>query len=859
TVVSKTAYNIVRQNLPTSNFNMDPSQKRTLDKEYVSEIVGQPINSYFLSEGSKKGDNVIGKMLSVEVETENEEKLHLAIKSLLPLVGDCDAASIGQAHFVTQLQVFPTELAYYTTARPLLQKVTGLKLDKPKFYSGCSDGLNDYIALEDLRNQGYKMADKKKGLNLPQVFSTLKNVAQLHAHAYAVIESNNETMNEAMSTSPLSGHTWGRSIFGLDQSLFFNSIIQKMVELLKEIGEEESAKKTERFADEGHKILLDLWRKTGQNGTKYFRTLIHGDLWINNLLFKGNSDGESVEDIAFIDFQQCRFGNIYEELHYFFFTSTTADFRKTHLRTCLQTYFQNFESILQGLNTEMPRGFTVDELIATFYENVEYGFAYDLVGIPFQLGEPIHDSPTPGNQQSDGPSDQQLDVEGILKGAAEGLKQGAKNSPIAIQRLKELTKEMIKLNCNFPCHTTFKFLTVNKEKSLFTMDQWDYASGLLLPGENVIGVQANVRLYNGDDKIQAKNDTGRATLTTHRFLWETTALKASFSLAKVQRLDKESKGFTSVFSGKCPKIVIHVVASQKPPSAATSPFINDTHATFFKLGFTQGGLDEFLTKVADTLRQKVWEKKAPVEQKRRMGILGIERDIKDEFKKTDQKISEAFHDLKSLMEMAKPMVQLAKNISNRAAKQAASNPEDEEDAEALQFRKQLLSLGIEEPVTKKSYSKKDEYHLHLAMEICSALDKLVLEAGGMMTLVEAYCRINRARGVHVISPHDLMGACQMLKKAPNATLTLREFDTKVKILQHISFDDDLQIAQALSLVEERGSVTPDEYAIAVGVPIFIGKQSLIMAEGQEKLCRDESVEGLRFYPNLFLNEGIEAS
>ncbi|CAL8139636.1 unnamed protein product [Orchesella dallaii] len=430
---------------------MDPSTRRTMSKDYVSEIVGQPINSFSLSEGSKKGDNVIGKMLSVEVETENEEKLHLVIKSLLPLTGDPDPASLGQAMFVTALQVFPAELAYYTVARPLLQQVTGLKQDKPKFFSGCSDGQNDYIALEDLRNQGYKMADKKKGLTLQQVLSTLKQIAAFHAHSYAIIESNNETMNEAMSSSPLSTHIWGRAIFDMDQSIFFNSIIAKMVELLREIGEVETATKTERFANEGHKILLDLWRKTGQNGTKYFRTLIHGDLWTNNILFKGSSDGEIVEDIAFIDFQQSRFGNIYEELHYFIFTSTTADFRKTYLRTCLQTYFQEFEKILQDLNTELPRGFTVDELIATFYENIEYGFIYDLVGIPFQLGESLQDSPTPGNNQpSEGgsgeSSSQQPDVAKMLLGAAEVLKLGAKNSPIAIQRLKELTREMIKLN-----------------------------------------------------------------------------------------------------------------------------------------------------------------------------------------------------------------------------------------------------------------------------------------------------------------------------------------------------------------------------------------------------------------------------
>ncbi|CAL8139638.1 unnamed protein product [Orchesella dallaii] len=394
------------------------------------------------------------------------------------------------------------------------------------------------------------------------------------------------------------------------------------------------------------------------------------------------------------------------------------------------------------------------------------------------------------------------------------------------------------------------------------MDQWDYTSGMLLPGETVAVVQSHVRVYNGDDKIQAKVDVGRATLTTHRLLWETGSLKTGLLLGKVQKLDKESKGFTAVFSGRSPKIIVHVVPSQRqqPRTADSCPFIKEKPTTFFKLGFTQGGLDEFITKFADILRQKTWEKLPPAEHNRRLGILGIERDIDDEATRTEQKISEAFHDLKSLMEMAKPMVQLAKTISDKAAKIAARTSEDEEDAETVRFRKQLLNLGIADPVTKDSYSSRAEYHLHLAMEICDTLDKVVLDAGGMMTLVEAYCRINRARGLLVISPDDLMSACEMLNKAPNATLSLREFDTEVKVLQHISFDEDLQLTQVLSLVEERGSITPNECAITTGVPMFVVQQSLIRAEALEKLCRDESVEGLRFYPNLFLNSGsIEAS
>jgi len=68
-----------------------------------------------------------------------------------------------------------------------------------------------------------------------------------------------------------------------------------------------------------------------------------------------------------------------------------------------------------------------------------------------------------------------------------------------------------------------------------------------------------------------------------------------------------------------------------------------------------------------------------------------------------------------------------------------------------------------------------------------------------MSLVEAFCRLNRARGVDLASPNDLMSACHCLAKL-NLPLRLREFDSEVSVLQHISFDDDFCVTLTISLV-----------------------------------------------------------
>lgn len=53
------------------------------------------------------------------------------------------------------------------------------------------------------------------------------------------------------------------------------------------------------------------------------------------------------------------------------------------------------------------------------------------------------------------------------------------------------------------------------------------------------------------------------------------------------------------------------------------------------------------------------------EIKTRTGIIGIERNLQERQKATDQSISMAFQDLRKLMEMAKDMVAISKTISTK--------------------------------------------------------------------------------------------------------------------------------------------------------------------------------------------------
>ena len=65
------------------------------------------------------------------------------------------------------------------------------------------------------------------------------------------------------------------------------------------------------------------------------------------------------------------------------------------------------------------------------------------------------------------------------------------------------------------------------------------------------------------------------------------------------------------------------------------------------------------------------------------------------------------------------------------------------DDETVRFKSYLMSLGISNPVTRENYGSGQVYFKQLAKEIFLILENPLKESGGMMTLTDAYVRVNR--------------------------------------------------------------------------------------------------------------------
>jgi ESCRT-II complex subunit VPS36 len=237
---------------------------------------------------------------------------------------------------------------------------------------------------------------------------------------------------------------------------------------------------------------------------------------------------------------------------------------------------------------------------------------------------------------------------------------------------------------------------------------------------------------------------------------------------------------------------------------------------------------------------------------KRVGITSIERNIEQRLNNQDKSINESFHDLSNLMNKAKEMVQLSVTITDKLKSNQKQSQDDQDDAELNTFKSCLLNMGIiNNPVTKDSSGSK--YHKHLAKEIYEALEPKIRKLGGIMLLSDAYCLLNRARGMAgLISPEDLLNACKELNRMDLKIKYLVYTQSNLHILQITEIiENPEQINKICNFIQEHKCLTAEKLSKILSLNSLVVKQQLLYAENIGKLCRDDTAYGLNFYINLF--------
>lgn len=190
-------------------------------------------------------------------------------------------------------------------------------------------------------------------------------------------------------------------------------------------------------------------------------------------------------------------------------------------------------------------------------------------------------------------------------------------------------------------------------------------------------------------------------------------------LQYVKSLDEEIG--SSMFFGKKKRLILRL--NESTPGKNPGP-MEYSKNSFIKFSGPNGIAGNFIQALNETMLARVFEISEKVSSpsntpriKQRSGIVGIEKSIQEKQKQTDQNISAAFQDLNKLMGYAKEMVNLSKSISQKIRDRQSEASEDE----TLKFKSLLMSLGIDDPVTKENFTNNAEYLKSLGNEICQSL------------------------------------------------------------------------------------------------------------------------------------------
>merc|ERR1711936_1197641 len=171
-------------------------------------------------------------------------------------------------------------------------------------------------------------------------------------------------------------------------------------------------------------------------------------------------------------------------------------------------------------------------------------------------------------------------------------------------------------------------------------------------------------------------------------------------LSKVVQADKEDGGFFG-----SDKINLRLFPLTPSELTADRPFTKQKH-TAIKISFRGGGQTEFHQQLTGCLDCKAWKvepavSRAPPKREIRAGITGIEKKI----------------NLKARQDNAN-------SISTKIREKQGEITEDE----TVQFKSYLLSLGVDDPITKDTAGSDKKYYQGLAREMFLILDQPIQQS-----------------------------------------------------------------------------------------------------------------------------------
>uniref|UniRef100_A0A182M746 CHK kinase-like domain-containing protein n=1 Tax=Anopheles culicifacies TaxID=139723 RepID=A0A182M746_9DIPT len=353
--------------------------EETLD-EIVRSAGGKRCISWKIPETNfTKGDAYLSELYRIQLTGERNEPdqepmvVNVVVKTI--------PKNVGRRNTFRSADFFRNEANFYNVVLKELYRFQDSRKPKNPFkeidpcFVAYTDGVNDFIAMDDLGQYGYKTASRAKGVGLEECQRCMRVLGRFHALSLAMKEQEPDRFHE------IAHQHLEETYYDARLKWWYNNFMQVQLGIARDAMAREYPgtdleRKMEKFFDcDLYDHMVYLTHARNQNSV-----INHGDCWMPNFMFH-----DSTPAMRMIDFQLARYSSPVLDISFFVYSCTSQELRAAHYQDLLDAYYGGLAEMLRDLGSDPEVVFPYSELEKELKQYARFGCGMGIESIPFSL------------------------------------------------------------------------------------------------------------------------------------------------------------------------------------------------------------------------------------------------------------------------------------------------------------------------------------------------------------------------------------------------------------------------------------------------------------------------------------------